>query len=76
MVDPGSVGDGDTTVFIAGDHASARAAAKELLVALGWRDVIELDGLHNARGLEMWLALWVRLMGTFGTPEFNLRMVR
>lgn len=76
MVDPGSVGEGDTSVFVAGDDASARAAVKELLVALGWFDVIELDGLHNARGLEMWLALWVRLMGTFGTPTFNLRIVR
>ena len=76
MVDPGSVGDGDTTVFVAGDDASARAVVKELLVALGWRDVIELDGLDNARGLEMWLPLWVRLMGTLGTPMFNLRIVR
>ena len=76
MVDPGSVGDGDTTVFVAGDVASARAAVKELLVALGWRDVIELDGLHNARALEMWLPLWVRLMGTLGTPQFNLKIVR
>ncbi len=76
MVNPGSVGDGDTTVFVAGDDASARAVVKELLVALGWRDVIELDGLDNARGLEMWLPLWVRLMGTLGTPMFNLRIVR
>ena len=76
MVDPGSVGDGDTTVFVAGDDASARAAVQELLVALGWRDVIELDGLHNARALEMWLPLWVRLMGTLGTPQFNLKIVR
>lgn len=76
MVNPGSVGEGDTTVFVAGDEASARAVVKELLAALGWRDVIELDGLHNARGLEMWLSLWVRLTGTLGTPTFNLKIVR
>ena len=29
-----------------------------------------------ARGLEMWLPLWVRLMGALGTAEFNLRLVR
>jgi predicted dinucleotide-binding enzyme len=76
MVDPGSVGDGDTTVFAAGDDAEARAVVRGLLEELGWRDVVELDGLDHARGLEMWLPLWVRLMGAFGTPVFNLKMVR
>ena len=47
-----------------------------LLRELGWRDIIELDGLQNARGLEMWLPLWVRLMGALGTAEFNLKLVR
>ena len=76
MVDPGSVGDGDTTVFAAGDDAEARQAVVGLLRELGWRDVVEFDGLQNARGLEMWLPLWVRLMGTLGTAEFNLKIVR
>lgn len=76
MVDPGRVGDGDTTVFVAGEDAAARRTVRQVLEALGWRDVLELDGLHNARGLEMWLALWVRLMGTLGTAEFNLKIVR
>jgi predicted dinucleotide-binding enzyme len=76
MVDPGAVGDGDTTMFVAGDDAAAREQVVGLLRELGWQDVIELDGLQNARGLEMWLPLWVRLMGTLGTAEFNLKLVR
>jgi predicted dinucleotide-binding enzyme len=76
MVDPGSVGDGDTTVFAAADDAEARQVVVGLLRELGWIDVIELDGLQNARGLEMWLPLWVRLMGALGTAEFNLKLVR
>ena len=76
MVDPGSVGDGDTTIFAAGDDAEARGVVAGLLRELGWQDVIELDGLQNARGLEMWLPLWVRLMGALGTAEFNLKVVR
>jgi predicted dinucleotide-binding enzyme len=76
MVDPGSVGEGDTSVFAAGDDAAARTFVRELLESLGWRDVIELDGLQNARGLEMWLPLWVRLMASLGTPTFNLKIVR
>lgn len=76
MVDPGRVGDGDTTVFVAGDDADARAVARGLLEELGWRDVVEFDDLSAARGLEMWLPLWVRLMGKFGRAEFNLKIVR
>jgi hypothetical protein len=76
MVDPASVGDGDTTMFAAGDDAAARQQVVGLLHELGWQDVIELDGISNARGLEMWLPLWVRLMGALGTAEFNVKVVR
>ncbi len=76
MVDPGALGDGDTTIFAAGDDPSARQIVVGLLRELGWRDVVELDGLHNARGLEMWMGLWVRLMGSIGTADFNIKLVR
>ena len=76
MVDPATVGDGDTTVFVAGDDAEAREQVGGLLRELGWLDIVELDGLQNARGLEMWLPLWVRLMGALGTAEFNIKLVR
>jgi predicted dinucleotide-binding enzyme len=76
MVDPAGLGDGDTTIFAAGDDAQARAQVVGLLRDLGWRDIVELEGLQNARGLEMWMGLWVRLMGALGTTHFNLRLVR
>jgi predicted dinucleotide-binding enzyme len=76
MVDPASLGDGDTTVFAAGDDPAARQVVVGLLRDLGWVDIVEMDGLSNARGLEMWLPLWVRLMGALGTAEFNLKLVR
>ena len=76
MVDPSTVGDGDTTVFVAGDDEEARQQVSELLRELGWLDIVELEGLQNARGLEMWLPLWVRLMGALGTGQFNIKLVR
>jgi predicted dinucleotide-binding enzyme len=76
MVEPGSVGAGDTTMFVSGDDSPARQQVTGLLRELGWVDVIDLDGLHNARGQEMWLPFWVRLMGSLGTAEFNLKVVR
>jgi 8-hydroxy-5-deazaflavin:NADPH oxidoreductase len=65
-----------TTMFVAGDDADARRTVRELLEAFGWRDVVEFDSLEAARGLEMWLPLWLRLMGRLGTAQFNLKIVR
>jgi predicted dinucleotide-binding enzyme len=76
MVDPGRVGDGGTTIFAASDDADARAVVVGLLQQIGWRDVIEFDQLSAARGLEMWLPMWVRLMGALGTADFNIAVVR
>ena len=75
MVDPARLAE-PTTIFLAGDDAEARTVVRGLLVELGWSDVVEFETMDAARGLEMWLPLWVRLMGTLGTADFNLRLVR
>jgi predicted dinucleotide-binding enzyme len=77
MVNPAAVGGGDHTMFVAGNDESARGAvARWLGEWFGWRDVIELGDLSNARGMEMLLPMWVRLMRTLGTPMFNFKIVR
>jgi predicted dinucleotide-binding enzyme len=75
MVDPGSLPE-TSTIFLAGDDPLAREAVRELLGELSWVDIVEFPTLDAARGLEMWLPLWVRLMGNLGTADFNLRLVR
>jgi predicted dinucleotide-binding enzyme len=75
MVRPDSLAE-TTTMFLAGDDPIARETVRELLTELGWVDIVEFPSLDAARGLEMWLPLWVRLMGTLGTADFNLRLVR
>ncbi|MCW2855343.1 MAG: oxidoreductase coenzyme F420-dependent [Marmoricola sp.] len=75
MVDPTRLGE-PTTIFVAGDDAGARQVVHDLLVELGWSDIVEFPALDAARGLEMWLPLWVRLMGALGTADFNLKLVR
>jgi 8-hydroxy-5-deazaflavin:NADPH oxidoreductase len=76
MVTPRQLADGDHTMFIAGDDAAARALVREVLQELGWVDIVEFPALEAARGLEMYLPLWVRLMQQLGTPQFNLKLVR
>lgn len=75
MVDPRRLTEA-TTVFVAGDDPTAREVVRALLTDLGWSDIVEFESLDAARGLEMWLPLWVRLMGALGTADFNLRLVR
>jgi 8-hydroxy-5-deazaflavin:NADPH oxidoreductase len=75
MVDPGRLPE-TTTIFLAGDDPLARETVRELLGELGWVDIVEFATLDAARGLEMWLPLWVRLMANLGTADFNLRLVR
>jgi predicted dinucleotide-binding enzyme len=75
MVDPGRLPE-PTTIFVAGDDADARVTVRGLLEELGWSDIVEFPTLDAARGLEMYLPLWVRLMGQLGTPQFNLKLVR
>ncbi|MCX6396889.1 MAG: NAD(P)-binding domain-containing protein [Propionibacteriales bacterium] len=75
MVDPARLPE-PTTIFVAGDDAEARMLVRSVLVELGWSDIVEFATLDAARGLEMWLPLWVRLMGTLGTADFNLKLVR
>jgi hypothetical protein len=75
MVHPGSLPE-KSSIFLAGDDPLARETVRELLRELGWVDIVEFPTLDGARGLEMWLPLWVRLMGALGTAEFNIRLVR
>ncbi|PKQ23262.1 MAG: NADP oxidoreductase [Actinobacteria bacterium HGW-Actinobacteria-5] len=65
-----------TTVFVSGDDPDAKTIVVSLLNSFGHTDVIDLGGIETARGTEMWLPLWLRLMGTLGTAAFNLRIIR
>ena len=77
MVDPGKVAGGDHHLFVSGNDAAAKARVTELLGQwFGWRHVIDLGDITTARGAEMMLPIWLRLMGTLGTPMFNFKIAR
>ncbi len=65
-----------TTVFVSGDDADAKRLVTGLLAELGHQDVLDLGGLETSRGVEMWLPLWLRVMGALGTADFNIKVVR
>ena len=75
MVDPRSLGE-SSTVFVSGNDADAKATVVELLTSFGHDDVIDLGDITGARGTEMLLPIWLRLMGTLGSAQFNFKIVR
>lgn len=75
MINPRGLTD-DSTVFVAGNDPAARQTAASLAADLGWADVFDLGDLTAARGLEMYLPLWVRIFGQLGRPQFNIKLVR
>lgn len=76
MTNPAAVADGDHTIPICGNDADAKATVAELLRAFGWRDVLDLGELTNARGMEAYLLLWLSLYNAAGTPMVNTKVVR
>ena len=75
MVAPSAPGD-QGTVFVSGDDSSAKSQVAELLHSMGHEDVVDLGDLTTARGAEMVLPLWLRVMGSLGNPIFNFKVVR
>ncbi|HCB06009.1 MAG TPA: NADP oxidoreductase [Nocardioides bacterium] len=75
MVRPDTLPEG-SSVFVSGDDAEAKAVVSTLLKEFGHTDVIDLGDLSTARGTEMLLPVWLRLMGALGTPNFNFKIVR
>jgi predicted dinucleotide-binding enzyme len=75
MVHPETLPEG-SSVFLSGDDTEAKAVVRGLLEDFGHTDVIDLGDISTARGTEMLLPVWLRLMNALGTAAFNLKVVR
>lgn len=76
MVDPRAVAGGEHTVFVSGDDPAAKGVVADLLTSMGWSDILDLGDIATARGPEMVLPLWLRVMGALGTPAFQFSVAR
>lgn len=77
MIDPKQLAGGDHTVLVSGDDAQAKQVVTEMLRSFGWTDVLDLGDLSTARGAELYVGLWVRLLpATGGNGQFNIKVVR
>lgn len=74
MVAPEALG-GEHTLFVCGDDEAAKGQVVSLVRSFGWSDVLDLGDLSAARGMEMYLPLWLRLLSATGTPRLNVKVV-
>lgn len=76
MVRP-SIVPGEHDVFLAGNDVAAKGTVRALLEEFGWppTSVRDVGDVTAARGLEMYLVLWIALRMTLGHNAFNIRVV-
>lgn len=76
MVRPDRV-PGNHALFICGDDADAKNQVRDLLATdFGWprERIFDLGDITAARGMEMYLLFWVRLMTAVGHSHFNVEI--
>jgi 8-hydroxy-5-deazaflavin:NADPH oxidoreductase len=76
MVEPGRLGE-ETDVFVAGNDAAAKTWVTENVLEgwLGWSRIVDVGDITAARATEMYLPLWLRLLGAAGTPLLNMKVI-
>jgi len=65
-------------MFMSGNDEAAKAQVAELLQEFGWprERIVDLGDITGARGQELYVALWIRLMSTVGDARFNIHVAR
>lgn len=78
MINPAMIGNGNHNVFICGNDAGAKLKVTELLQQFGWdqQNIVDLGDITAARGTEMILPLWLRIMGSVGNGAFNFKIIK
>jgi 8-hydroxy-5-deazaflavin:NADPH oxidoreductase len=77
MVNPAMLNGGDHTTFICGNSTEAKEIVKEILKSFGWpeKNILDLGDISSARGMEMYLPLWLRIWGATGSGAFNIKIL-
>ncbi|MBI5501957.1 MAG: NAD(P)-binding domain-containing protein [Deltaproteobacteria bacterium] len=77
MVSPSNL-PGEHNLFLCGNDTAAKRQVHGILTeSFGWKSesIVDLGDITGARATEQYLPLWVRLYGTLGNPNFNVRVV-
>jgi predicted dinucleotide-binding enzyme len=61
---------------LSGNDAGAKETVAMLLRSFGWKDILDLGDIRTARGVEMYLPVWLSLWGALGKPFIQIKVVR
>lgn len=77
MVNPSLINGGDHNTFICGNDSEAKSVTTQLLKSFGWeeKNILDLGDISKARGLEMYLPLWLSIYGATKNGAFNIKVV-
>jgi len=75
MVNPRALGE-DSTVFVSGNDAGAKATVVGILTEFGWKDseILDLGDITTARGTESLLPIWLRVYSATKNGFFNFKV--
>jgi predicted dinucleotide-binding enzyme len=76
MVYPRKVARGNHQVFLSGNDADAKEQVCNILKSFGWIHILDLGDITTARGVEMYLPLWVRMFGAMNNGMFNIKIAK
>jgi predicted dinucleotide-binding enzyme len=77
MINPLQLADGEHHIFVSGNDAEGKAQVVNWLTTwFGWKHIIDLGDISTARGVEMYLPIWLRLWGALGTGVFNIKIIK
>ncbi len=77
MINPSLVGGGDHHNFLCGNNPEAKLEVRKLLGQFGWKEgnLIDLGDITSARGTELMLPIWLRVMTVKHSGAFNFKVV-
>jgi predicted dinucleotide-binding enzyme len=77
MVNPAMIGGGDHNNFLCGNNPEAKIEVRKLLIQFGWKEenLVDLGDITAARGSELILPIWLRIMSVKHSGAFNFKVV-
>jgi 8-hydroxy-5-deazaflavin:NADPH oxidoreductase len=74
FVDP-SFGEGQPTMFIAGNDQSAKDTVRDVLTDFGWSNTVDIGGIEGSRELEAMCIAWVKIGGARGAWDHGFKLL-
>ena len=73
MANPGLLKE-EHDVFLSGNDKAAKELVTGVLKSWGWKNIRDLGDITTARGTDMLMPVWIRLIGVIGHTNYNFHI--